>query len=425
MWADSAGKRTIQFRKTATLPLITALFLIVGFLYSRTYTPAWPGDFTAYLGAGYAIAEGANPYDEDSVARCLSENGLADAEALPFLYSPVFALPFSIAKYLGALWVRRIWFAGLHISFWYGLYLLVKRKEQLKKSIIFLIALGTVLIIAGPYRAAAQWGQVTALLFFTVSLAIVRKRNSAVSGLSLSLIPLIKPPLFPPILALRGKAWLFLATVTLSLITVSVAITGFEPWRQYVTALHKVSSEWELSIPGNRSLAGNVHRIVGTFTESYIREYSNNHQVRIERAGKARALSSIISVTMVLMVIAGILIAIGRTRLKQFYLSEHFLPLLCWISLLISPLAYDHYALFLLPLLVHSVFTNKPRLYIPVAISFIYWALIPNGNTFISNRTLLLSVEAARPMLLIFAAVLYARDTSKLLSSDNSCARLD
>ena len=403
-------------KKTA-LPIVTAAFLIGGFLYSRTYTPEWPGDFAAYLGAGYAIAEGSNPYDEASATRCLSENGIVDVENLPFLYSPVFAMFFSAAKYTGAVWMRRIWFAGLHISFWYGLYLLVKREEQQGKSIALMIILGTILLFTGPYRAAAIWGQVTALLFFSVSLAICKKRNSAISGISLSLIPLIKPALFAPILSLRGRAQLFLVAATLFLITVSVAVTGFEPWRQYLTALHKVSSEWELSIPGNRSLAGNVHRIVGTFSESYIREFANNHQERIERAGKVRALSSIISVALILITIAGILIAIRRTAWKRYYLSEHFTPLLCWISLLITPLAYDHYGLFLLPMLVHSVFTKKPELYTPAAIAFAYWAFLPNGNSFISNSTLLLSVEATRPILLIFVAILYARVTSTSLPS--------
>jgi hypothetical protein len=417
MSADSSRKKTVRFMKKTALPLITATFLICGFLYSRTYTPAWPGDFAAYLGAGYAIAEESNPYDENSAARCLSENGIVDVENLPFLYSPVFALFFSAAKFIGAVWIRRIWFTGLHISFWYGLYLLIKREEQQWKSIALMIILGTILLFTGPYRAAAKWGQVTALLFFSVSLAIYRKRNSAVSGISLSLIPLIKPALFTPLLSLRGRARLFLVAATLFIITVSVAITGFEPWRQFITALHKVSSEWELSIPGNRSLAGNVHRIVGAaFGDSYIREFADHHQERIERAAKVRALSSVITVALILMTTAGILSAIGRSRWKQYYLSEHFTPLLSWISLLITPLAYDHYGLFLLPMLVHSVFTKKPKLYIPAAVAFAYWSLLPNGNTFIADNTILLSAEAIRPILLIVVSIAYARATSVLSS---------
>jgi hypothetical protein len=195
---------------------------------------------------------------------------------------------------------------------------------------------------------------------------------------------------------------------------VSLGVSGFEPWRQHAAALGKVSTEWELSIPGNRSLIGNVHRIVGTHGKEYIREFADNHQERIRRAGNVRALSYLVSLFLILLALAGIIAAIGRKRLKQFCLSEHFGPLLCWISLLISPLAYDHYGLFLLPLLVHSVYTGKRKLYILAAIAFTCWALVPNGNTFITDQTLLLCAEATRPILLIIVAVIYARVSSAI-----------
>jgi len=419
MPVDSLRKFIIAVRGKRVLPIITLLFFLVGFLYSRSYTPAWPGDFIAYLGAGYALAEGVNPYDDVVVSRCLSQNGLKDVENLPYLYSPVFALPFSAARYVGPVWIRRIWFAILHASFWLGFYLLLRRKPQ-RKSITIMLVLGTLLLFAGPYRATAQWGQVTALLFFLVSLSMSRQRNSALSGSVLSLVPLIKPALAIPLLFLKGKAWLFLTLTTITFILISISMTGLDPWCQYTTALSNVNSEWDLSISGNRSLVGNIHRIVGTYSKSYIMEVSNNRQERMERATKVRTLSSIISVSFILLIFAGILRIIGRSKWKSFYLSEHFIPLLCWISLLISPLAYNHYGLFLLPLLIHSIFIQNKKLYIPAGIAFTYWAFVPNANTFVINRTLLLLVEMMRPALLVFVAILYTRLISSIHLSESS-----
>jgi hypothetical protein len=296
-------RKTVLYTRSIMLPALTIILSIVGFLYSRTYTPAWPGDFTAYPGAGYAIADGYNPCDELDVNRCLSRNGLAGAEALPFLYSPAFALPFSLAEYLGAVWVRRVWFAILHFAFWYGLFLLIRRRKQLKKSIILMAVLGSVFVFAGPYRATAKWGQVSALLFLSISIAITKKRNSAVSSVFLSLIPLIKPVLSAPLLALRRKAWLFFTGSILVIITISVASTGFEPWQQYASALNRVSSQWDLSIPGNRSLSGNVHRIFGFAFENSIRS-SDSRQERIQRAGVVRTLSSLVSVILILLTLS-------------------------------------------------------------------------------------------------------------------------
>ncbi|MCK5131147.1 MAG: DUF2029 domain-containing protein [Candidatus Sabulitectum sp.] len=418
MQADSIKRHIAATKGKKVLPIITVLFFIAGFLYSRSYTPAWPGDFTAYLGAGYALAEGVNPYDDEVVSRCLSQNGLKDVENLPYLYSPVFALPFATAQYTGPIWVRRIWFTCLHASFWLGFYLLLRKKLQ-KISITIMLTLGTLLLFVGPYRAAARWGQVTVLLFFLVSLMMYRQRNSALSGSVISLVPLIKPALAVPLLFLRGKAWLFLALSTITLILITVGMTGFEPWRQYTTALNIVSSEWDLSIPGNRSLTGNVHRIVGTYSKSYIMEVSEHREKRIERAEKVRSLSILISVLLMLLILAAILRAIGQSKWRSFYLSAHFVPLLCWISLLISPLAYDHYGLFLLPLLIDTFFIPNKKLCITAGIAFACWAFIPNGNAFVTNNTLLLLIEAIRPALLAWVAILYTRVTLAVLLPEN------
>ena len=396
----------------ALLPIISVILLACGFLYSRTYTPAWPGDFVAYLGAGYAIAEGSNPYDDDSVSRSLSANGLSDVDNLPYLYSPLFALPFSAAKFIGSLWVRRLWFAGLHISFWAGLYLLVDLKDQRKNSFILMIILGVILLFTGPYRAAIRWGQVTVLLFLAVSLAISRKRESRIGGICLALIPFVKPALSAPIFCLKGKAWKYLLATTLSLIVLSVSISGIEPWKQYVSAIHRVSSEWDLSMPGNRSLTGNVHRVLGALQKADHIEQPETREERIERAGKQKLLATSLSVILTIISILLISAAIGRSRLKQFYHSQHLIPLLCWISPLISPLAYDHYGLFLLPLLIKSIQLKQYKLYIPVAIAFSYWALIPNSDSFISNYPLFLTIEAARPLFLVIASILYVRNAS-------------
>lgn len=418
MSADSIKRYVAAANGKRILPIITVFFFIAGFLYSRSYTPAWPGDFIAYLGAGYALAEGVNPYDDEVVSRCLSHNGLHDVENLPYLYSPVFALPFSIARYTGPVWIRRIWFLSLHGSFWLGFYLLLRKRPQ-NKSIAIMVVLGTLLLFMGPYRSAAKWGQVTSLLFFMVSLAMYRQRNSILSGSVLSLVPLIKPALAIPLLFMRGKAWLFLAITTMTLILITMSISSLEPWRQYTAALKSVSSEWNLAMPGNRSLTGNVHRIIGTYSKNYTAATSELRKERIERAARERFLCLLIYASLILLILAAILLAIGQSNWKSFYLSPHIAPLLCWISLLVSPLAYDHYGLFLLPLLINSIFTGKKKLYIPAAIAFGYWALIPNADSFVTNHTLLLLVEALRPALLIWVAILYSNTMSATLLPDN------
>jgi len=418
MLADSIKRKIIAVNSKRILPVITVLLFIAGFMYSRSYTPAWPGDFIAYLGAGYALSEGVNPYDDEVVSRCLSHNGLHDVENLPYLYSPVFALPFSIARYTGPLWIRRVWFLSLHGSFWLGFYLLLRKRPQ-NKSIAIMVVLGTLLLFMGPYRAAAKWGQVTSMLFFMVSLSMFRQRNSVLSGSVLSMIPLIKPALALPLFILRGKAWVFLTLTTIAVILITLGISGPEPWRQYTTALNNVSSGWSLAMPANRSLTGNVHRLAGIFRTKYTSETSVLLEERIKRAAKERALSQLIYALLTLMIITAILLSIGQSKWKPFYLSKYFVPLLCWISLLISPLAYDHYGLFLLPLLIESIFIGSKRLYIPAVIAFSYWTLIPNASSFTENQALLIPTEAIRPVLLVWVAIVYSRTVSAILLPKN------
>ncbi|MCK5842502.1 MAG: DUF2029 domain-containing protein, partial [Candidatus Sabulitectum sp.] len=341
-----------------------------------------------------------------------------DVENLPYLYSPVFALPFSIARYTGPVWIRRIWFLSLHGSFWLGFYLLLRKRPQ-NKSIAIMVILGTLLLFMGPYRSAAKWGQVTALLFFLVSIAMYQQRNSVLSGSVLSMIPLIKPALALPLFILRGKAWVFLTLTTITVILTTLGISGPEPWRQYSTALNYVSSSWNLAIPGNRSLTGNVHRIVGMYNKNYGAATPVIHEERVKRAAEERALFTVISASLMLVILATILLSIGQSRWRSFYLSKYLAPLLCWISLLISPLAYDHYGLFLLPLLIESIFIGSKRLYIPAVIAFSYWALIPNADSFTTNQILLLSTEAIRPALLVWVAIVYSRTVSAILLPKN------
>jgi len=200
---------------------------------------------------------------------------------------------------------------------------------------ILMVALGSVLVFTGSYSATAKWDQFSVLLFLSVSVAVACKQSRAASGLFLSLIPLIKPALSAPIVALRGRSWFFWAGSILAIIAVSVGLSGLKPWQQYATALHRVSSQWDLSIPGNRSLSGNVHRIVGFACEDNIRN-SDSRQERIHRAGNARALSAIVTAALMLLVLSTVLVIIG----KALIIAEAVRPL----SLIITAVLYTRVA---------------------------------------------------------------------------------
>ncbi len=393
---------------------ITLLLLSASLIYSRTYTPAWPGDFAAYLGAGAALASGANPYDDAAVSRCLAELGQGEMENLPYLYSPAFALPFSSVKYIGAVWVRRIWFMTIHASFWLGFFLLFSGKEPPLKRLILPAATGTALLFTGPYRSAVQWGQATPLLFLLATIALKHRGKAFLSSVSLSLIPFVKPALMLPVLQLRGRSWLYLAGSIILITGTSMLFTGLVPWKQYIDGIESVSSEWDLGIPGNRSLAGNVYRAMTHVTDGwYMREVSNDHAERIERAVMLRNLSNGICLVIAAGCIYLFFRKAGVPALRRLYDSELFAPLLCWLSPVISPLAYDHYGLFLLPLLIHTILHSPSRRILALVISaFVYWAVIPSWNTLVQDELLLIILESLRPAMLLFTVYLIVGDAA-------------
>ncbi len=405
---DRSSKRS-QVAMTA----ITLLLLSVSLIYSRTYTPAWPGDFAAYLGAGAALASGANPYNDSVVSRCLAELGQGEMENLPYLYSPAFALPFSSVKYIGAVWVRRIWFMTIHASFWLGFFLLFSEKEPPLKRLILLAATGTALLFTGPYRSAVQWGQATPLLFLLASIALKHRGKAFLSSASLSLIPFVKPALMLPVLQLKGRSWLYLAGSIMLITGTSMLFTGLEPWEQYIRGIESVSAEWDLGIPGNRSLAGNVYRAMAHVTDRYMREVSNDHAGRIERAVKLRNLSNGICLVIAVGCMYLFFREAGVSAMRRLYDSELFAPLLCWLSPVISPLAYDHYGLFLLPLLIHTILHSPSRQILAVVVSaFVYWAVIPSWNTLVQDELFFIVLESLRPAMLLLTVYLIVRDAA-------------
>jgi hypothetical protein len=100
---------------------------------------------------------------------------------------------------------------------------------------------------------------------------------------------------------------------------------------------------------------------------------------------------------MILLTLFIILAVIGKANIRQYCVSGYFIPPLSWILPLVFPLAYDHYGLFLLPLLITSIYTEKPALYTSATLVFIVGAIVPNGNTLMPNGKTLIIAEAVRP----------------------------
>ncbi len=380
------------------------LLLFFGYLFSRTYIPAWPGDFQAYLGAGCALAEKRNLYDEDTAMQMLSRYGLENPEPLPFIYSPAFAIPFSAVRYLGISTVRRIWFLIIHVSFWAGLLLLFLRNGSKRKTIILLLCTGIPLIFIGPFRASVYWGQATAPVFLLLSVALYFHRRSSAEAVSFSLLFFIKPALMLPAVTIGRKKLIILLAAVTAILVCSVLFTGAGPWEDYLNSLRN-TSHWDFSMAGNRSLLANISRAVNSASAGYIREARGIRQERIARAERIRTVLNISFAGTLLAFLSVLIRTAGTQNVKAVLKSSLFPDLLTWLIPLVSPLAYDHYALFLLPLLISAMHHKRSRLLIPALSAFIIWSFVPTLDETAFSKTLCTLMEFSRPAALMTVSI--------------------
>ena len=229
-----------RIRIYCTAILVTNLFLLcIGTWRDRTYQCC--GDFQAFYNAGLILnSRPERLYDLEAQHELYVAHQGNEADALPFVYPPFFAVACGLVARLPYVWGYFTWIAASLFLFCAG-YLLVGRTWGVT---------GLVAALAFPPFEfyVLRGGQVTAFGFFVLALAFYlnRNRRSLAAGIALSLL-LYKPPLLLfllPMLFLT-RQWRMLsgfAVGSLVLAGLSIGLVGRQGIVQYLNVLKLYSA---------------------------------------------------------------------------------------------------------------------------------------------------------------------------------------
>ncbi|MDP8903758.1 MAG: DUF2029 domain-containing protein [Chloroflexota bacterium] len=342
-WLERAlEQRTVRVSLAVVLGLLL-LWRLAHFLFGAGGR-AWGYDFSAYWLAGRRVLDGAALYTQAQLS-----GGYLPQEPFLYLYPPLLAVlvtPLSalFADYRSAMW---LWAAGGALlagaTVW-----LVARDAGIVRRDALVVLVATTFALA-PVVFELIMGNVHLLLLALLGAAWVglRRGSSAgdyAAGVTIAIATLIK--VFPVLLVLwlvlsgRWRAVAALVFAAAATVTVTLPITGIEPWLQYPRVVMNLRPPAELS----SSLA----------PMAALAEWID--------FGLARAL----------VVLAGLGMVIWSTRSQP---APHSFALTVMVSLLIVPAVYPHYlALAVLALLLVALYARPP------ALSLVAWLAVLVGG---------------------------------------------
>jgi hypothetical protein len=252
---DTRGR--LQRLAPVGLLALLGVFLIVAVARPLLRPYTW-SDFATFYSAAETFADGRSPYDLPT----LQETGHDDFAGWigRYLYPPPFAalvvrpltlLPFEVA--------RRVWVVVETVAYLLALVLLAgvvfERRDRMA-----LLGTGLVGLLWSPFRLDLRLGSVSGILLLLVVLFLLelRRQRDWRAGMALGAAVLLKvsPALLMLLLLLRGRWRVFLgATATVGgLALCSLAATGLDAWRAYLTDVVPVLATANFSWFTNQSL---------------------------------------------------------------------------------------------------------------------------------------------------------------------------
>lgn len=399
----------ISSRKASNIAFI--LLFLLGIMLSgyraRSVTPEWPEDLVVYM-SGFMTAEmNQNPYDENLARSIAAERGLILGEAFGYIYTPAFLLVLEPLGVLNPDHFKRLWQYSSLLACWLGVLLLIRRLRD-RRNTLLLALLVMLLSIGGPVIATLRWGQISGFLFLFLCVAISRNMRGVISGLALCSLPVTKVGMALPLIALRGKrAWVGLASAIVFLGGISFFLYYNGIWESYFTELASSAKDWNMSIPGNRSLFASVSRLVDISSTAGMDSASLDRAARVAFSENVAASVRIIGIGIslsYLVVCFGVVTKWFRHRPR---FDAVFLAVwLAWISIALVPMIYDHYALFMLPLVVEVFRRGKKRYSVLILLGFAWWTLAPMTQQGHLSSLLWVLYEAIRPMIVLSLGLL-------------------
>lgn len=336
----------------------------------------WPGktldDFGSFYEAGRAASLGLNPYGTYALTGTVSIPGYFFFPN-PNLDPPIFLSMFQIISHFRPFEAFQVWWlinVGLYIA---TIWLLMCIYPHHKNVITFL----WVFFLVGFWETISL-GQVynALLLVLVIGWSLIQKAQRIPAGVAIGIVAAAKPNFlaWPALLFLSGCTTIALVAVGTTLVLSAIPILLYGPsiYLEWLGALNAEPAR--ISFPTNVSLAG------------------------ITAHAGAPWLGSIIAVAM----LGGIALWAARYRPSPVAISGVALA----ASVLASPIAWDTYSLFLLPIFFHYRWTPATRV---AAILLIIPDIVDNQLWRVSHPGLIL-VGLPYCLAVLLVAGILARD---------------
>jgi len=314
-------------------------------------------DFKAYYVAGHLALNHRNIYDPDLQMQTVREQGLGP-DYYPYIYFPFLAvacMPLATLPFVTAQW---IWFI-LSVAAWYSGLVLLARLLILETGIPeqsrmrqVILSVSAISIFYGIFSNMIE-GQVNSFIFLllAVSLTALNARLPLAAGFCLAVVIMIKPQpilVIPYLLLIRR--WKTAAATLLCLaagVTVTTEIIGRSYFMYYIKEILPTFSMQSTSFPPilinappNSSVQGAVSRILSDSPWTSAALHLPGAQIIVTRL-----------LVVCLLAATAIFLRHRRHQSPPFITAWIDIGWVLLLSLLVSPLTWDHHFV-ILPIFV-------------------------------------------------------------------------
>jgi len=223
------------------LAALCAYFFLMQTLF---FLPAWDTDSPSYYTAAHGLRKGINIY-KDGEFQPLADSLFGKALIVyPYIYPPLLAqLTLPLAKLSQSAYFRFFYVLNILLTF-FGLYLLIDLLELWSSRTILPALFPFILLLVNePLLTTIHHGQVNLIVFDAILLSLIFQKKGepfpAAFFLSLAVFIKIYPILFilPFFSSKRLKYLMAFAANSAALLAVSIAVSGWKPWRDFVRSM--------------------------------------------------------------------------------------------------------------------------------------------------------------------------------------------
>lgn len=324
-------------------------------------------DLPSYYVAGVLVADGRNPYHHMEIGMTAQSLGLANP-IYPYIYPPALALAFTAVSTINYVLVQIGWFCLTTVFLWMALLVLFDiMKQSCSDNSVCLFWLVMSSSISFPVINNFHNGQINTIILFLLAayLHAMKKQSPWMAGVLLGFCCLIKPQplILLPFLFLIGEFICGLTTIAVYAagFVATGSVVGMDSIRFYLTQVLPTFNMVKTSFPPILIFYSGNHSIQGLISRSMITsKYSQSLFDAPDLIPIATKSASIFIIVFALFIIF--------MNHRHYPLDRGFptvfrdTSLLIMVSLLVSPLTWDHHLLMLmLPMAfhIHSIVRRK------------------------------------------------------------------